>query len=203
VSNLREMGSKAVDDRVLLQKVAAGDTQALDTLYQRYARVVFGLGQRMLMSPELAEDLVQETFWRVWRRSKSFNAERGQVAQWIFGIAHNLAIDELRRQRSRPVAVYETEDNPVLGTIEDQRSDVVNTALDQERRRVIGAALERLPQEQREVIELSYFGGFSQSEIADKLNNPVGTIKTRARLGLQKLREALLSQGLQFEDLGS
>ncbi len=102
VLSLRSGGRTAPEDQALLARVAAGDSRALDTLYDRYARVVYSAALRILGSAELAEEVVQETFWRVWRRSGTFQSERGQVASWILGIAHNLAIDELRRQRASP-----------------------------------------------------------------------------------------------------
>lgn len=203
MSRLRETSSdpSQVDDETLIALIGAGDSAALSQLYDRYARLVFGLALRILDNRGLAEDLVQETFWRVWRRSTTFQPGRGQVSAWITGIAHNLAIDELRRQRARPSPVYEDDDRPVLRELEDTRSDVAGAALDGEMRRLLGTALERIPAEQREVIELAYFAGLSQSEIAERLQNPVGTVKTRARLALQKLREILSAQGLRPEDL--
>jgi RNA polymerase sigma-70 factor (ECF subfamily) len=192
----------APDDATLLSRVANGDNDSLRELYDRYARVVYGLSLRMLGAAELAEDVVQETFWRVWRRSGTFQSTRGQVSSWIFGIAHNLSIDELRRQRSRPIPVYDQEDRPVLREIEDERINVVSVVVEDERRRLITSALEQIPAEQREVIELAYFGGLSQSEISERLSYPVGTVKTRVRLGLQKLRDILVAQGFHIEDLG-
>jgi RNA polymerase sigma-70 factor (ECF subfamily) len=189
------------EDQALLARVAAGDSRALDTLYNRYARVVYSAALRILGSAELAEEVVQETFWRVWRRSGTFQSERGQVSSWILGIAHNLAIDELRRQRARPSPVYDQEDRPVLRDMEDSRVDVAGAALDQEQRQLISAALSQIPSEQREAIELAYFSGLSQSEIAAQLQNPLGTVKTRIRLGLQKLRDILSAQGFQPSDL--
>jgi RNA polymerase sigma-70 factor (ECF subfamily) len=191
----------APDDRALLARVAEGDSRALDTLYDRYSRVVYGVALRILGQAELAEDVVQETFWRVWRRSRTFQSGRGQVASWIFGIAHNLSVDELRRQRSRPRPVYDTDETPVLRDIEDDRMDVAAEAIENERGRLISAALQQISAEQREAIELAYFGGLSQSEIAERLHSPIGTIKTRIRLGLRKLRDVLLAQNLRVEDV--
>jgi RNA polymerase sigma-70 factor (ECF subfamily) len=193
----------APDDETLLARIADGDSRALELLYDRYARVVYALAVRMLGTGELAEDIVQETFWRVWRRSNTFQARRGQVAAWIFGIAHNLSIDELRRQRARPEQVYDTDERPVLRDHIDPTADVVGAALEQEQRRLITTALEQIPGEQRQVIELAYFGGLSQSEIAARLGTPLGTVKTRVRLGLQKLRELLAAQGAQAVDRGT
>jgi RNA polymerase sigma-70 factor (ECF subfamily) len=193
----RKSGRTAPEDEKLLARVAAGDSGALETLYDRYARVVYSSALRILGTAELAEEVVQEAFWRVWRRSGTFQSGRGQVSSWILGIAHNLAIDELRRQRARPRQVYDEEDRPVLRDMEDSRIDVAGAALEEEQRRLISAALEQIPIEQREAIELAYFGGLSQSEIAARLQNPLGTVKTRIRLGLQKLRDILTAQGLQ------
>jgi RNA polymerase sigma-70 factor, ECF subfamily len=191
----------ALEDQALLAKIVNGDSSALDTLYDRYARVVYGLALRIVGESELAEDVVQETFWRVWRRARTFQTDRGKVAAWIFGIAHNLSVDELRRQRSRPRPIYDTDETPVLRDREDHRMDVVANALENDRRRLIGAALQQIAADQREAIELAYFSGLSQSEIAERLQSPIGTIKTRIRLGLRKLRDLLLTQHLRAEDI--
>jgi RNA polymerase sigma-70 factor (ECF subfamily) len=195
--------ARDVSDEDLLARIAQSDSTALATLYERYARVVYGLALRMLGNRELAEDLVQETFWRVWRRSSTFHRERGRVAPWVLGIAHNLAIDELRRQRLRPTPVYEDDARPVLQELADERVDVAAAALGSEQHTTLISALQAIPPEQREVIELAYFGGLSQREIAERLQNPIGTVKTRARLALQKLRDVLVAQGLRPEDLSS
>ena len=191
----------ALEDQALLARVADGDSRALDALYDRYARVVYGVALRILGEAEPAEDVVQETFWRVWRRARTFESGRGKVAAWIFGIAHNLSVDELRRQRSRPRPVYDTDTTPVLRGREDSRLDVVADALEKERGRLIESALQNISADQREAIELAYFGGLSQSEIAERLQSPIGTIKTRIRLGLRKLRDLLLAQDLRAEDI--
>jgi RNA polymerase sigma-70 factor (ECF subfamily) len=191
----------APDDEALLVRIANSDSQALALLYERYARLVYSLALRILGSGELAEDIVQETFWRVWRRNATYRTGRGSVVGWISGIARNLSIDELRRQRARPNVVYDTETNPVLRDIVDGRMDVAGAALESERRRLIAAALQQMTAEQRQAIELAYFGGLSQSEIAERLHSPIGTIKTRIRSGLRKLREILTAQQLGAEDL--
>ena len=194
-------GVTTFDDQALMARIADGDSRALDALYDRYSRAVYGVALRILGESELAEDVVQETFWRVWRRARTFQSGRGKVAAWIFGIAHNLSVDELRRQRSRPRSVYDTDEMPVLRDREDSRMDVVADALENERGRLIGAALQHISADQREAIELAYFGGLSQSEIAERLQSPIGTIKTRIRLGLRKLRDLLLAQDLRDEDI--
>ncbi|MCS6939659.1 MAG: sigma-70 family RNA polymerase sigma factor [Roseiflexaceae bacterium] len=193
--------SSALDDEALISRVARRDSSALEHLYDRYARIVYATALRMLGDTELAEDIVQETFWRVWRRSTSFTIGRGQVAGWIFGIAHNLCIDELRRQRSRPVTVQGEQEEQALLEQSDLRGDVADAAIERERRRIILQALAQIPPEQREVLELAYFGGLSQSEIAQRLNSPIGTVKTRTRLALQKMRDLLHNQRIGAEDL--
>ncbi|MCS6840822.1 MAG: sigma-70 family RNA polymerase sigma factor [Roseiflexus sp.] len=189
------------DDHVLIAAIAEGDSKALEVLYDRYSSVVYRMALRMLKNHELAEEVVQEVFWRVWRRSASFDGERGRVAQWLFGIAHNLCIDELRRMRARPTQIYEDVDHPVIQQLADEQTDVPETAWALEQQRVIRDALDHLPEAQRQAVELAYFGGLSHQEIANKLNRPLGTIKTRVRLGLQKLGALLTARGLQPGDV--
>lgn len=180
-----------------MARVAGGDSQALEILYSRYARTVYGLSLRMLANAEQAEETVQEVFWRVWRRSGTFQAD-ALFAPWLFGIARNLCIDEVRRRQARPVSGGSDEE--LLQTIPDQQQDVDELAWDAERRRLIGEALRDLPADQRRVIELAYFNGLSQREIAERLNDPLGTVKTRTRLALQKLKQVLLGQGIGHDD---
>jgi RNA polymerase sigma-70 factor, ECF subfamily len=188
------------NDLALIAAIGAGDSNALEHLYDRYGSVVYRLALRMLKNRELAEDVVQEVFWRVWRRSASFANERGRVTQWLFGIAHNLCIDELRRMRARPAPVYEDVEHPLIQQLIDEQTDVPAAAWTTEQRRVITEAMRELPAAQRQAIALAYFGGMSHQEIATKLNRPLGTIKTRVRLGLHKLGGLLVARGLQASD---
>jgi len=190
----------APDDQALIAAIAAGNSNALEQLYDRYGSVVYRLALRMLKNRELAEDLVQEVFWRVWRRSASFTNDRGRVTQWLFGIAHNLCIDELRRMRARPAPVYEDVEHPVIQQLIDEQTDVPAAAWTTEQRRVIAEAMRELPAAQRQAIALAYFGGMSHQEIATRLDRPLGTIKTRVRLGLQKLGGLLVARGIQASD---
>lgn len=190
-----------LDDIALIAAISECDSQALEALYDRYSAVVYRMALRILKNQEQAEDVVQEVFWRVWRRSSSFARERGRVAQWLFGIGHNLCIDELRRLRSRPVSVYEDVEHPLIQQLPDTRVDVANTVSRGEQRHVIVTALAELPDAQRQAIELAYFGGLSHQEIATKLDRPLGTIKTRVRLGLHKLKSVLIAQGMQVSDI--
>ena len=189
--------ARAEDDQ-LIMRVAAGDRRAFETLYDRYAATVFGVTMKMLGDRELAEDAVQEIFWRVWKRAASFDRSRA-FAPWLFGIAHNYTIDELRRRRVRPQQVFEDEEHPILGDIPDE-TDVGEAAVLTDQRRIVLEALDQLPEEQRQALLLAYFGGLTQQEIAQKLGNPLGTVKTRMRLGLQKLRALLQGQRLVEEE---
>jgi RNA polymerase sigma-70 factor, ECF subfamily len=192
VAQVQQRSAEAVPDQQLIEAVARGDRAAFETLYDRYAPAVFGLSLRTLRDRESAEEAVQEVFWRVWQRSKSFDRSRA-FAPWVFGIAHNYCIDELRRRKARPQSVYEDAEHPILSGIADS-VDVADAALDSEQRRIVQGALQQLPSEQRQALELAYFGGLTQQEIAARLGNPLGTIKTRMRLGLQKLRSILQGQ---------
>lgn len=187
-------------DEALVAALARGDEEALSKLYDRYAAAVYGLTLKIVGQPELAEELTQETFLRVWRRAGTFEARRGSFASWLFGIAHNLAIDELRRRRARPQQVYEETERSVLETIADETVPVEEEAWLAEQRRTIQHAMALLPPEQREVLDLAYYGGLTQREIADRLGSPIGTVKTRARLGLLKLRALLQGQGISLEE---
>lgn len=189
-----------LSDEALVEQVAMGNNRALECLYDRYARPVYGLALKMLNTSELAEDVVQEAFWRVWRRGATFQAGQGKFTSWLFGIAHNLCIDELRRQRSRPTPVYLEADSTIGETLSDDQPELSMVSWHSERRRIILAALQELPDDQRQVVELAYFGGLSQREIAEHLNNPLGTVKTRIRLGLQKIKHVLQTQGISHED---
>ncbi|NJM06789.1 sigma-70 family RNA polymerase sigma factor [Candidatus Gracilibacteria bacterium] len=189
-----------ISDEELVAAVASGDSKALEALYDRYSRIVFALALRMLSHGDIAEDVVQETFWRVWRRANTFQASSGTFSPWLFGIARNLCIDELRRRQVRPGASSGSNDELILQAIPDNAQDVEHMTWQVERRRLIIEALNELPVDQREVIEMAYFGGLSQREIAEKLNDPLGTVKTRVRLGLQKLRQFLHIQGIGQDD---
>ncbi|MBV9791399.1 MAG: sigma-70 family RNA polymerase sigma factor [Chloroflexi bacterium] len=194
MAQVQQRPEEATSDQQLIERVARQDRQAFEQLYDRYAAAVFGLALRTLGDRQIAEEAVQEIFWRVWQRAASFDRSR-TFAPWLFGIAHNYCIDELRRRRARPQPVYEDDDHPVLSSIADT-TDVSERALQGEQQRIVADALQQLPNEQRQAIELAYFGGLTQQEIATRLGNPLGTIKTRMRLGLQKLRGILQDQGL-------
>ena len=182
------------DDRTddeLIAMIAVGESAAFETLYNRYAAIVYQTVLRIVHDQALAEDLVQEVFWRVWRRSTRFAGEGGQVAPWLRTVARNVSVDELRRMRARPVLFHAELEQSGMLQLPDDQADVVDSTMKREQRQMIVLALQQLPVEQRRVIELNYFGDRSYKEIAAALNYPIGTVKTRARRGLQKLKQAL------------
>lgn len=191
-SNSGAMKISAVTDADLMARVANRDKRALEELYARHASAAFGLALRMMGERNSAEDLVQEAFWRVWRRAGTFELQRGQFAPWLLGIVHNLAIDEMRRRRARPNALSTDADDEALMELPDRDADVVETVLVQVNAAQVRAALRELPDAQRQVIELAYYDGLTHQEIAARLNEPLGTVHTRARLALQRLRQNLL-----------
>jgi len=185
------------DDRTddeLIAKIAAGESAAFETLYHRHAAIVYRTVLRVVQDRALAEDLVQEVFWRVWRRSTSFTGKPGQVMAWLRTVARNVSVDELRRMRARPVLVRAEVEQWRMLQLPDDQADVVGSTMKREQRRMIVLALQQLPVEQRQVIELNFFGGRSYKEIAAALNRPLGTVKTRARLGLLKLKQTLATE---------
>jgi RNA polymerase sigma-70 factor (ECF subfamily) len=180
------------DDGQLMAQAAAGDPGALEALYERYAPAVMGLALRITGDAPAAEDVVQETFWRAWRHAASFRAARGSPIAWLCSIARNLAIDLWRRRQAGP----RPDDEAALDMAPDPAADVAEAAWTAARSASVRAALRSLPEAQRRVIELAYFRGLTRQEIATVTGEPLGTIHTRARLALQKLREALQNQGL-------
>lgn len=181
------MNYTALSDETLVRLVATGDRDALGTLYDRYSRLVFSLVVRVVGEGMAAEEVTQDTFMGVWRGAASFQPERGQFSSWLLAIARNRAIDELRRGRGRPL----TDSEPL--TVATNWSDGMSGTLEEIslRRLVIRRALAELPDVQRQAVELAYFYGMTHHEIADHLDEPLGTIKTRIRLGMQRLRAVL------------
>src|ERR1041385_7007589 len=181
-------------DAELVRRMRSKDERALGTFYDRWFPVVHGVVSRMLESPDDVEDVVEEAFWQAWRQAERFEAERGSVQTWLLTIARSRALDRLRaRRRLREDPLVEAVAGEADGSTPTPTapSDPLADAEHAERSQIVRAALADLPTEQREALELGYFGGLSQSEIAEQTGLPLGTIKTRMRLALQKLRERL------------
>lgn len=191
--NNEKTGSDTPDE-ALVTRVARGDSAALEVLYDRYASRVLGISLKIVGDQALAEDILQETFWRVWQSAATYQSQLGAFAGWLFRIARNLSIDAYRRRNVRPQIMLNTrgEDSiPVLEETPDPDMDVAEQAQAILTNRQIRNALASLPDVQRQVIELAYFYGMTRQEIAEATGEALGTIHTRARLALQKLRGEL------------
>lgn len=175
--------------------MADGDETALGALYDRWITLVHSLAVHLLRDAQEAEEVVEETFWQAWRQAARYDASRGAVSTWLTTIARSRALDRLRarrRVREEPWSQLapDVETERMLPASEGEK-DPLARAEAAERRTLVRSALDSLPPEQREVLEMSYFGGLSQSEIAERTGLPLGTVKTRARLALDKLRDRL------------
>ncbi|MDX6401514.1 MAG: hypothetical protein QOF27_2120 [Gaiellaceae bacterium] len=178
--NLPELGG--LTDGDLIRRVARRDANAFEVLYHRFARPVFGLALRRLGDRMRAEDAVQETFAAVWRSARTYKPDRGAGAPWLYAVARNAIVD---RSRSRSEPPGEAPDIPSAELGPDERAEASYVSWRVHR------ALESLPPNERDVIELAYYGGLSQSEVADFLGIPLGTVKTRTRAGLGRLADLL------------
>ena len=188
----KDQAAEPLNDETLAAQVAQGDGAALEALYDRYASTVLGVALKVLGEQSVAEDVLQETFWRVWRSAATFQSQRGSFTSWLFRIARNLAIDTYRRRNVRPQTVNDMDGaDPILDQTPDPDMDVAEQAQSMLKNRQVRAALESLPRVQRQVIEMAYFSGMTRQEISEATGEALGTIHTRARLGLQKLREEL------------
>jgi RNA polymerase sigma-70 factor, ECF subfamily len=200
VAEREELARGADLDLELVRRMQAGDEQALSAFYRRWFPIVSALITRILKSADDVEDVVEETFWQAWRQANRFAEDRGSVQTWVLTIARSRALDRLRAtRRLREDSIDDSGVGGTAGGIElgspvgHATNDPSLDAEHSERRQLVVAALGELPSEQREALELGYFGGLSQTEIADRTGQPLGTIKTRMRLAMLKLRERLSS----------
>lgn len=178
-------------DERLLARIGTGDAGALGELYDAYGRIVFAVIYRMLADPEAAEEVAQDVFHSVWRRAKGYDTARGAVRTWVLAIARNAAIDWQRtrgKRAQREVDLDAAADLPADASVEGQ----VIAGLRAER---IQQAVRALPAEQRDVLALAFWGGLTQTEIARRTGTPLGTVKSRVRLGMEKLRQQLKEAG--------
>jgi RNA polymerase sigma-70 factor, ECF subfamily len=180
-----------LSDEALLSLVASSDDQALAELYDRFGRVAYGLALRILRDEALAQDAVQEAFLAIWRSADRFLAERAKASTWILTLVHRRSVDLVRREDRRRGEPLKSAGEPAAPeTVEDEATLGFE-------RRVVQEALSRLQPEQREALELGYYGGLTQSELAERLGLPLGTIKSRMFTGLSRLRELLAEAGLE------
>jgi RNA polymerase sigma-70 factor (ECF subfamily) len=175
----------------LLSLVASSDENALAELYDRFGRIAYGLALRILRDEALAQDAVQDAFLAIWRSADRFLAERAKASTWILTLVHRRAVDLVRREDRRRSDPLESAPEPTAQTtVEDEATLGFQ-------RRVVQEALRRLPPEQREALELGYYGGLTQSELAEHLGQPLGTIKSRMFTGLSRLRDLVAQAGLE------
>jgi RNA polymerase sigma factor (sigma-70 family) len=178
-----------LSDEAVVALLARSDQDALAELYDRFGRVAYGLALRILRDEKLAEDAVQEGFLAAWRNADRFLPERGKASTWLLTLVHRRAVDLVRREdRRRAEPLTPRSEQAPSGSAEE------DAWLRFERERV-QSALKQLPDQQREALELAYYGGFTQSELAERLGQPVGTIKSRMFTGLARLRELLAEPG--------
>jgi RNA polymerase sigma-70 factor (ECF subfamily) len=173
-----------LSDEAVVALAARGEDSALGELYDRFGRVAYGLALRVVRDPTLAEDAVQDAFVDVWRGASRFMPERAKASTWILTFVHRRAVDVVRREQRRRSEPAEA--HPALAT--EAADEEVWLRLQRER---VQRALRQLPDQQREALELAYYGGFTQSELADRLGQPLGTIKSRMFSGLATLRDLL------------
>jgi RNA polymerase sigma-70 factor (ECF subfamily) len=172
-----------------MHAIARGDEQALASLYDRYRLILFGLIMRILHDRSEAEDVLQEVLLQVWRQASNFDAERGRPFTWLVTVARSRAIDRLRSLNSRERIANESSREEI-----EPLPDASDNALKSEQGKIVRHALAELPEEQQRTLFLAYFEGLTQSEIAARLDAPLGTVKTRMRSGMIKLRELLREQ---------
>ena len=187
------MNYHALDDYALIRLVQREDAAALSELYDRYGGLVFSLARQIVGDTASAEEITQDVFIRVWEKARSYDDTRAKVSTWLTRIARNRSIDMLRHRRARAdFQVTGWEDMPSGITTEESNPETMT--LHALRRQQVQKALRQLPDTQRQVLFLAYFYGMTQQEIADYLNQPLGTVKTRIRLGMQKLRTLLAEE---------
>lgn len=177
-------------DEELLSLVGEGDSEAFASLYDRHARPAYSLAFRMMGEKQAAQDLVQDSFLKVWRGASSYRTERGSVRTWVLSIVHNRGIDQLRSTASR----RRTQQKVEADAPKSQPSEAFSEAWRNTRREQVREALGKLPPEQLKILELAYFSGYTHVEIAELLGLPLGTVKGRMRLGLKKIRDYFDSQ---------
>jgi RNA polymerase sigma-70 factor (ECF subfamily) len=191
--------ASSIIDPTLLARVVKGDQQAFSQLYDYSSTLLFTLAVRMLGNREEAAELLQDIYLEVWRKVSRYDVGRGTPIAWLITLTKSRAIDRLRARASRGYRATNSLEGGTAAQVADPAPSPLETQADQELRTAIGAAVAGLPQSQQQAIELAYYEGLSHTEIATRLNQPLGTVKTRIKLGMSKLRESLKQLGHQGE----
>ncbi len=182
------MDNAQADDLWLLQRIRNGDQEAFQTLYRRYANAVYSMALRVTQNPELAEEVAQDVFMKIWHKHHLYDEKRGRFGTWLLSITRFAAIDRLRYENRRFQATAQELEGPTGQEIRSAQADHEMW----ERGQHLRMLLEHLPPEQREIVEMAYFGGLTHRELAERLGLPLGTVKSRLRLALRKLRDMWL-----------
>jgi RNA polymerase sigma-70 factor (ECF subfamily) len=195
VAAVQDLVKPIQTDEQLISAISKGEESAIEVLYERYHRYAYALAYRILHDPLASEDIVQDAFLSIWRKASSYQAQNGSVQSWIQAIVRHRAIDKIRASAHRdyqwtPLQADNEQDPP------SEEPDVWEQAWQSEQYRIIHEVMEQIPGEQRMVIELAYFGGLTHAEISEQYQIPLGTVKGRMRLGLQKMKALLAERGL-------
>lgn len=189
------MDYKKFDDEALIRLITQGNQNAISELYDRYSRLVYSIALNATDNPSLAEDITQDVFIRIWEKADTYRSDQAKVSTWMTSIARYRTIDLIRRQKARPEGNREP-----WATVEELKpSDPINTETQVDlslRRQQVRDALAKIPSAQRDALAYAFFGGYSHTEIAEILGEPLGTVKTRIRLAMQKLRDILADESL-------
>ena len=194
MSELAASATSPASDGDLLSEVRDGDASSLEALYDRYAGYVHAVALRIVSSSEEAEEITQDVFWQLWKKKLSYDPERGRFSTWLFAVTRNRALDRIRSASRRPRTEALSVDKAV-----PPGNSPEDYAYFAERRRRVRRALEELPPEQQQAVELCFFQGMTHREVAARLDEPLGTVKSRIKMGIDKLKRGLTSSG----ELGS
>ncbi len=188
-ASTKELAKSGPTDEELISAICKGEETAIEVLYERYHRYTYSLAYRILRDPAASEDIVQDAFLSIWRKASSYQAQNGSVPSWIQAIVRHRAIDKIRASAHRD---YQW--TPLQA--DNEQPDVWEQAWQSEQHRIICEVMVQIPREQRMVIELAFFGGLTHAEISEQCQIPLGTVKGRMRLGLQKMQTLLAERGL-------
>jgi RNA polymerase sigma-70 factor (ECF subfamily) len=190
-AELGEADSASLDDLELVERLGRHDARAFEALYDRYVRLAFAVALRVLSDRDRAEEVVQDVYVKLWRQPNLFDPRRGAFRPWLLRVVHHRAIDELRQANRDRAQTAEDPEGRILESLADKGpapEDLAETSIDRDK---VMEALDQLSPSQREAIEMAFFDGLTQSEIAKRLGEPLGTVKTRVRLGMRRLRDLL------------
>jgi RNA polymerase sigma-70 factor (ECF subfamily) len=187
------MTTGELDDSSILRSIQRGEQDGVAALYDRYAGVAYGLAYRITNDATAAEDVVQDAFVSVWKQAQRFDPERGQVRSWLLTIVHHRAVDVVRRRANRPERALPDGPDAFIAT-HGRPEEIAEWTLEAE---AVREAVSRVPEDQRQTIEMAYFLGMTHAEIAEKMGVPLGTVKSRLRIGLEKMRDYLQTRVLE------